>query len=107
VPNKLRIEKRGDQLTLFINDQQVGQTPMIQPFGNEIGFIVEQAQSAVFDYLTVSYLDNRPVNVVVNHPVNASIAELVYHTDFYADDQNKWASQPTDSCFHKPGRRGI
>jgi len=97
VPNKLRIEKRGDQLSLIINDQQVTQTPMIQPFGNDIGFIVEMGQTAAFDYLTVSYLDS-PVNVVVNNRVNTSIAEVAYHTDFYADDENQWALKSTDSA---------
>jgi len=97
VPNKLRIEKTGDQLTLMINDQQVAQTPMVQPFGNSIGFIVNMAQTAAFDYLTVSYLE-KPVKVVVNNPVSASIAEIAYHTDFYADDQNQWVWKSTDSA---------
>jgi len=97
VPNKLRIEKRGDQLTMLINDQQVAQNAMVQPMGNEIGFIVNMNQTAAFDYLTVSYLDN-PVSVVVHEPVNPAIAELAYHSDFYTDDQNHWTSKQTDSA---------
>jgi hypothetical protein len=97
VPNKLRIEKTGDQLKLLINDQQVGQTAMIKPLGDQIGFMVDLPQTAAFDYLTVSYLDN-PVKVIVHNQGNISIAEMAYHTDFNADDQNGWALKPTDSA---------
>ena len=97
VSNKLRLEKSGSQLKLLINDQQVNEIAMVTPLGNEIGFIVEQAQTAAFDYLTVSYLDN-PVKVVVNNPVNITVAETAYHTDFYADDQNAWNLNALDSA---------
>ncbi len=96
VANKIRIEKRGRQLSLFINDQRVYQLPMVATLGNEIGFIVEQSQTVAFDYLTVNYLDN-PVTVVNNTPINPLITDLVYHTDFHADDQNGWVLSPRDS----------
>ena len=97
VLNKLRIEKNGDQLKLLINDQQVNQIPMVTPFGSAIGVIVYKQQTAAFGYLTASYLNN-PVNVVVNNPVNASVAQLVYHTDFNTDDENGWTSKQGDSA---------
>jgi hypothetical protein len=59
--------------------------------------MVRRSQTAAFDYLTASYLAE-PVHVNVTNPINTSIAEMVYHTDFYADDQNGWVLKPTDSA---------
>ncbi|HZY36892.1 MAG TPA: caspase family protein [Mucilaginibacter sp.] len=96
-PNKLRVEKRGSQLTLFINDQQVAQVPMVEPFGTSIGLVVFKAESAAFDHLTASYLPSSSTVVTVN-PVNASVAEVAYHTIFSADDANQWVQSPADSA---------
>ena len=66
-PNKLRIETAGDKLKLIINDRQVAKIAMIQPFGNEVGFVVGKPQTAAFEYLLVSYMAD-PSNETVNKP---------------------------------------
>lgn len=95
VVNKLRVEKSGSQLKLLINDQEVNQIPMITPLGNAIGVIVFNQQTVSFDYLDATYLNN---TTPVNNVVNAEIKEMLYHTDFAADDQNNWLANRSDSA---------
>ncbi|HVS90694.1 MAG TPA: hypothetical protein VHE59_01595 [Mucilaginibacter sp.] len=94
-PNKLRIEKRGNQLRYFVNDTQVAATAVLQPYGNRVGIIVTEQQTGAFDYLKVTYL-NQEVTTVA--PVTDGITEMAYHTDFNQDDYNAWVLKPTDSA---------
>jgi len=96
-PNKLRIEKIGDQLKLLINDEQVGQIPMLTPMGNNVGVIVSNLQTVAFDYLKVSYL-NEDNKVQANTTlVSSLINDMAYHTDFDKDDDNAWTSAYQDT----------
>lgn len=95
-PNKLRIEKNGDQLKLLINDEQVAQVPMVQPMGNGVGLIVNNLQTVAFDYLKVSYLSDTKVDAATTL-VSTLINDMAYHTDFDKDDENAWTSPYQDT----------
>ena len=105
VANKLRIEKRGSQLSLFINDQQVAQVPMVQPFGSSIGFIVMKSQTAAFNYIKAAYLPAADANRLVS----TSVASTGYHTNFNSDDANGWSQNRTDSAsvYFANGRLNV
>ncbi len=60
--NKLAIETDADNIRLYINDQLVAKTKMGMAFGNDIGFIAEREQTAAFDYLNVTYLQDAADN---------------------------------------------
>lgn len=52
--NKLAIEKVGEQIKFFINDNFVGKAKFESLFGNGVGFIVYDVQKIAFDDLVIS-----------------------------------------------------
>ena len=51
--NKLRIQKSGDEIMFFINDQYVAKIPFQPFFGNQVGFMLYQQQQVAADYMVV------------------------------------------------------
>jgi hypothetical protein len=96
--NKLRVEKAGDQMKFYINDIEVGHSTVLPRFGDAVGFMVSGPQAATFDFLKV--VDTSPVIAEENkapQPLNITGTEKGYHTDFKANDDNKWVKKPNDS----------
>jgi hypothetical protein len=54
--NKLRINKEGDTVYLYVNDNFLVATPFESFFGNNIGFFIAREQKIAIDYLKVIYL---------------------------------------------------
>jgi hypothetical protein len=52
--NKLRVEKKGDELQFFINDTFAGNVSFQPFFGDRLGFAVWNKQKVVFDDLVVT-----------------------------------------------------
>ncbi|HVV55074.1 MAG TPA: hypothetical protein VHC47_07115, partial [Mucilaginibacter sp.] len=92
--NKLRVEKSDNEFKYFVNDYQVAKTEVLQPYGNNVGLIVADQQSAAFNYLKVTYIEHDVKNVTA---VDKDITQTIYHTDFNSDDENAWVLSPTDS----------
>jgi glucodextranase-like protein len=92
--NRLRVEKAGNQFKYYVNDQQVAYSDILQPYGDKVGVIVADQQTAAFDYLKVVYLNQE---VKTQTDVTAGITDMIYHTDFNQDDYNRWMLTKTDS----------
>lgn len=97
VPNKLRVAKIGPDMVCYINDVEATRLTFYQPFGNQTGFLVQNMQTAAFDYLTVTYNNKEPVKPKATVPLDQDITETVYSTGFIKDDTNGWVIKPTDS----------
>ncbi len=95
--NKLRVEKLESSVKFYINDILVKEIPPLLPFGNRFGPVVMEQQSVAFDYLKLAYLADPSVQTTTVEPINKSIIETAYHTDFAKDDANQWVLAPADS----------
>lgn len=70
--NILKIEKRNDYYTFYINDRNVYSTGFEPFFGDRIGFVVYQRQKIAVDYLKIAYLKGASFNaaplIVISEP---------------------------------------
>lgn len=53
ITNKLRVQKTGNEILFYINERYVGKIPYQSFFGDQVGFMMYQAQQIAVDYLVV------------------------------------------------------
>jgi len=90
--NKLSVIRQGSDFIFRVNDQVVYQTGAIDYFGNGIGFVVNNDQTASFDYLKVRYLNSGE-----NYLPEKS---LVVREEFN-DNTNNWAITNSNQAVFK------
>ncbi len=79
--NKIRIQKKGDELMFFINGKLVAKIKNQPFFGNQIGFMMYKQQQIAVDYLVVyGGKSNTPEPVEQPEPENV-IAKVVKKPD--------------------------
>jgi hypothetical protein len=54
--NKISVIRQGNYFIFLVNDEVVHQTGVLDFFGNGVGFVVNNEQTASFDFLKVRYL---------------------------------------------------
>ncbi len=70
--NKLRIQKKGNNLMFFINGQMVAEIPNQPFFGNQVGFMMYKQQQIAIDYMVV-FGGKSEVNYPLEEPDNQQI----------------------------------
>ncbi len=70
ITNKLKIQKSGQQLLFFINDNLVATIPFQPFYGNQLGFMLYQRQEIACEYMLV-YGSGK--NLVVNNSKNQQV----------------------------------
>ncbi|MCI2228043.1 caspase family protein [Polaribacter sp. MSW13] len=84
--NTLKIEKRGNNYTFYINSSKVYSVSNLTFYGKRIGFSIFDAQKIAIDYLSISYLnENTNFN---DNPINKG--ELLF-SDNFSSNSNEWA----------------
>ncbi len=111
--NKLSVIRQGSDFIFRVNDEIVYQTGAIDFFGNGIGFVVNNVQTAGFDFIKVRYLseneDYLPKKSLVvrdefndnsnnwainnSHPAIFKMEDGKYHLEMMIADQSYQSSQ--------------
>jgi hypothetical protein len=111
--NKLSVIRQGSDFIFRVNDVTVHQTGAIDFFGNGFGFVVNNEQTASFDFIKLRYLDSDenylPEKTLVvreefndnqnnwalnnSHPVIFKMEDSKYHLELLAADQPYQSSQ--------------
>ncbi|RYE53718.1 MAG: hypothetical protein EOP48_13805, partial [Sphingobacteriales bacterium] len=60
--NKLRFERKGSSFYMYINDVMVSEIASVSMPGPNIGLLNSEDQAIGVDYLTVKYLESKPIN---------------------------------------------
>jgi len=62
VTNRLRIEKRGNLVRFFINDNYVAMVPSVENLGSRIGFVINETMEVEFNYLIYEKIEAENIN---------------------------------------------
>lgn len=90
--NTLTIEKIGNQVKYYINDNNVFTQNYTPIKGHRAGFVVYGKQKVAFEYFSISYLNSNNNNIVNNINTNSKLSEE------FSDNSGNWAiSNTTDA----------
>jgi hypothetical protein len=90
--NKLSVIRQGSHFIFRVNDVTVHQTGVIDFFGNRFGFVVNNEQTASFDFMKIRYLDSDE---------NYLPDKTLVVRDEFNDNQNNWAMNDSYPAIFK------
>ena len=91
--NKLKIEKRGNSYDFFINNYRVHTESYLKYYGKRVGFSIFDTQKIAIDYLSISYLDNKPNDTNIFKDDSKSKRDVIFVDNFNDNNPNEWISR--------------
>ena len=68
--NRLRIEKRGETIKFYINDNYVAVVHSAENMGNRIGFVINETMEVAFNYLIYEKIEQQSIAIQQTDQVN-------------------------------------
>ena len=68
--NRLRIEKRGESIKFYINDNYVAMVLSVENMGNRIGFVINETMEVAFNFLIYEKIEQKSTDVRQTNQVN-------------------------------------
>ncbi|MEN8123013.1 MAG: hypothetical protein ABFS35_21920 [Bacteroidota bacterium] len=68
--NRLRIEKRGESIKFYINDNYVAIVHSAENMGNRIGFVINETMEVAFNYIVYEKIEKKSVDEQKTNQVN-------------------------------------
>jgi len=92
VSNLLTVIKTGSKIEYLINSNVVYTSYSYRSYGDRIGFIVYDKQKIAVGYLSMTYLNLKKSNPIVQKNTTTSSTEKIIWEDDFVTNKNNWAT---------------
>ncbi|MEN8119558.1 MAG: caspase family protein [Bacteroidota bacterium] len=104
ITNKLRVQKSGNEILLFINDKYVAKIPYEPFFGDQVGFVVYQKQQiAVDNFIVYGNADSPVITMPVVKAVSPNLEIRQVAINDKQDIENLKSTYGNGNSIIEPG----
>lgn len=90
--NKLRVKKKGNWITFYINDSYAYSTSYKRFIGNKIGIIIHRKQKISIDYFRIKYLNSTTTTTKTKTKSKSIMFEG------FTDNKNDWSTSQSEKA---------
>ena len=96
--NTLKIEKRGNNYIFYINNSRIYSVSNLSFYGKRIGYSIFDPQKIAVDYLSISYLDDKPNDNNIFNDNSIAKGDIVFNEKFN-NNTNNWSQTKDDKIY--------